>query len=114
MSQRQPTPQEVAAMPLVKIKDKYQVTLPAEIRERLALKVGDVLEVALKDEDIVLKPKILIDKNSAWERLMTVLQKVHEQNKGIDPAQVERDVMEAIHKRRHRESKKSYAKRRAR
>jgi AbrB family looped-hinge helix DNA binding protein len=101
-------------MPLVKIKDKYQVTLPAEIRERLALKVGDVLEVALQDEDIVLKPKILIDKNSAWERLMTVLQKVHEQNKGIDPAQVERDVMEAIQKRRHRQSKKSYAKRRAR
>jgi len=101
-------------MPLVKIKDKYQVTLPAEIRERLALKVGDVLEVALQDEDIVLKPKILIDKNSAWERLMTVLKKVHEQNKGIDPVQVERDVMEAIQKRRHRQSKKSYAKRRAR
>lgn len=100
-------------MPLVKIKEKYQVTLPAEIREKLALKVGDLLEVDLKDKNIVLKPKTLIDKNQAWERLLAVLEKVHQQNKGVDPAQVERDVIAAIHKVRHREYKKSQAKRRA-
>jgi len=101
-------------MPVVKIKEKYQVTLPAEIRERLDLKVGDLLEVDLKDKNIVLKPKILVDKDQAWERLMAVLKKVHEQNKGIDPAEVERDVLEAIQKMRQREHKKPYTKRRAR
>jgi AbrB family looped-hinge helix DNA binding protein len=106
--------QEVALMPLVKIKEKYQVTLPVEIRERLALKVGDLLEVDLKDKDIVFKPKTLIDKNQAWERLMAVLEKVHQQNKGVDPAEVERDVIAAIQKVRHREYPKSHAKRRAR
>ncbi len=101
-------------MPLVKIKEKYQVTLPVEIRERLALKVGDLLEVDLKDKDIVFKPKTLINKNQAWERLMAVLEKVHQQNKGVDPAEVERDVIAAIQKARHREYRKPYAKRRAR
>jgi AbrB family looped-hinge helix DNA binding protein len=44
-------------MPLVKIKEKYQVTLPAAIRKQLALQVGDLLEVKLKGTDIVLKPQ---------------------------------------------------------
>lgn len=101
-------------MPLVKIKEKYQVTLPAEIRERLALKVGDLLEVALQDKNIVLKPKTLIDKNPEWERLLAVLEKVHHQNKGADPAEVERDVLAAIQRMRHREYKKLHAQRRAR
>lgn len=100
-------------MPLVKIKGKYQVTLPAEIRERLALKVGDLLEVDLKDQHIVLKPKTLIDKDQVWERLMAVLRKVHKQNKGVDPAEVERDVIAAIQKVRRREYKKAKAKSRA-
>lgn len=102
-------------MPLVKIKEKYQVTLPAAIRERLALKVGDLLEVnLLNDKDIVFKPKTLIDKNQAWERLMAVLEKVHRQNKGVDPAEVERDVIAAIQRVRQREYKKHHAQRRAR
>lgn len=114
MAKQQPRPPEVALMPLVKIKEKYQVTLPAEIRERLALKVGDLLEVDLKDNNIVFKQKTLIDKNPAWERLMVVLEKVHQQNKGADPAEVERDVLAAIQKVRQREYKKLHAQRRAR
>jgi AbrB family looped-hinge helix DNA binding protein len=89
-------------MPLVKIKEKYQVTLPAAIRKQLALQVGDLLEVKLKGTDIVLKPKAVIDKTPAWERLLAVLAAVHQQNRGIDPAQVEQDVLEAIRKVRQR------------
>jgi AbrB family looped-hinge helix DNA binding protein len=31
-------------MALVKVKEKYQLTLPAEIREKAGVAVGDVLE----------------------------------------------------------------------
>ncbi|MCK5784419.1 MAG: AbrB/MazE/SpoVT family DNA-binding domain-containing protein [Desulfobacterales bacterium] len=32
-------------MPLVKIKDKFQVTIPASIRKAIELDIGDLLEV---------------------------------------------------------------------
>lgn len=85
-------------MPLVKIKDKYQVTLPAEVRRILDLKVGDYLEVEAIDAAIVLKPKAVIDKGKkeSWERLRDLLERVHDQVGDTSEEEVERDVLEAI------------------
>ena len=47
-------------MSLVKIKEKYQVTIPSAIRDKLSLKIGDMLEAELEDDQIVLKPKIIV------------------------------------------------------
>ncbi len=44
-------------MPLAKVKQKGQVTIPAEIRERLALEEGDDLEVTVENGRIVLIPQ---------------------------------------------------------
>ena len=38
-------------MALVKIKDKYQVTLPAALREKAGLEVGDLLETEMQEKD---------------------------------------------------------------
>ena len=38
---------------------KGQMTLPKEIRDRLALKAGDRLDVSIEDHRIVLTPKTL-------------------------------------------------------
>jgi Antidote-toxin recognition MazE, bacterial antitoxin len=35
--------QGVLTLPLVKVKEKFQITLPAELREALHLAVGDLL-----------------------------------------------------------------------
>mgnify|MGYP001827132800 FL=1 len=43
-------------MPLVKVKQKYQVTIPATIREQVELGVGDMLEATISKEGILLKP----------------------------------------------------------
>ncbi len=85
-------------MPLVKIKDKYQVTLPAEVRRILDLKVGDYLEVEARDAAIVLKPKAVIDRGNkeSWERLRELLERVHDQVGSASEEEVERDVLEAI------------------
>ncbi len=66
-------------MSLVKVKKKYQVTIPAEIRKELNLKVGDYLEVKAQGTAIILKPKAVIDrgKEEAWERLRELLERVH-------------------------------------
>jgi len=43
-------------MKKVKVTRKYQVTIPKEIRDRLNLKIGDVLRARLDGNKIVLEP----------------------------------------------------------
>jgi len=85
-------------MPLVKIKGKYQITLPAEVRKKLNLEVGDYLELEERDDAIVLRPVAIVDKKEreAWEKLRKVLTRVHEKVGDVPEKEVERDVMEAI------------------
>ncbi|MDD5434606.1 MAG: AbrB/MazE/SpoVT family DNA-binding domain-containing protein [Nitrospira sp.] len=49
-------------MPIVKIKEKFQVTIPNETRRKIHLEVGDILEVVTKDNLIILKPKAVVDR----------------------------------------------------
>ena len=48
------------------IRKNYQITLPAPIRKRLRCKIGDIIEIVLKDNSIIIKPKVLIDKEQGW------------------------------------------------
>lgn len=50
-------------MPLVKVKEKYQVTLPAQVRERIGVAVGDLLEAAVEGKKITLTPTALVDED---------------------------------------------------
>ena len=48
------------------IRQNYQITLPALIRRKLGLKVGDVVETHLRGSQIVLVPKKVIDMDQAY------------------------------------------------
>ena len=50
-------------MPLAKIKQKGQVTIPAPIRSALALEEGDYVEVTSDGRTIVLTPKAMVDRD---------------------------------------------------
>ncbi len=52
-------------MPLVKVKTKYQVTLPTDIRRKAGLAVGDLLEAKIEGKKITLTPKSIIDRGLA-------------------------------------------------
>lgn len=52
-------------MPLVKIKTKYQVTLPTELRKRVGVQIGDLLEARVERGKITLTPKTVIDRGIA-------------------------------------------------
>jgi bifunctional DNA-binding transcriptional regulator/antitoxin component of YhaV-PrlF toxin-antitoxin module len=52
-------------MPLIKLKDKFQFTLPVELREELELEVGDLFEAQIEDGKIMLTPKSVVDKQLA-------------------------------------------------
>lgn len=52
-------------MPLVRVKTKYQVTLPTEVREKVGLAVGDLLEAKVVGNKITLTPRLVIDRRIA-------------------------------------------------
>jgi AbrB family looped-hinge helix DNA binding protein len=56
-------------MPLVTVKPKFQVTLPAKLRRHIAMQEGDVLDAVLVPEGILLRPKAVMDKQAAVSRL---------------------------------------------
>ena len=47
-------------VPVVKVKTKYQVTLPTSVRHRVGLKVGDLLDAKVERGRITLTPKAVI------------------------------------------------------
>jgi len=52
-------------MNLVKVKTKYQITLPAAVRKIIGVNVGDIFEVRADKGEITLKAKNLVDKGIA-------------------------------------------------
>jgi len=83
-------------MALVRVKGKYQVTIPKEVRRKLGLRVGDYLEVEVQGSAILLKPKALLDKDEAFEKLQAVLGKLREKRAALSEEEVEQEVLEAI------------------
>lgn len=92
-------------MPAVKVLRHGQLTLPKRLRQQLQISEGDILEADIQDDAIVLRPKALVDKNEAWQKLSAVLERVGRRHQHISEAEVERDVLEAIQAVRHAQAK---------
>jgi AbrB family looped-hinge helix DNA binding protein len=51
-------------MPIVKVTRNFQVTIPVDVREQLDIEKGDILEVAVHEDAVIFKPKVLFDRKS--------------------------------------------------
>ena len=51
---------------LIQVRKKAQVTLPLSVRRALNIEEGDFLDAVVKDGEIVLRVKKLVDKEQAW------------------------------------------------
>ena len=60
-------------MPLVTVKEKFQVTIPAKVRHQVTLHVGDILEASVEEGAIVLRPKAVVDRAALAGRLQEIL-----------------------------------------
>ncbi len=56
-------------MPLVKVKNKFQITIPTKVRNEVHIKEGDFLEIKAKGETIVIKPKAVVDRESVGDAI---------------------------------------------
>jgi len=69
---------------VVKIKRKYNVTIPKKVRKRLEVKVGQLVQVSLDGDTIVLKPFPKDPSEKLEELIGTVkAQKIKEQAERI-------------------------------
>ena len=57
---------------LVRVQEKGQVTLPAEVREKLGLKKGDLVAVMETDEGVLISPQEIVA-TKALDRIGEVL-----------------------------------------
>ncbi len=53
-------------MPITRVRTKGQITIPEEIRRTLRLEEGDLVDVAIEEGSIVLRPKKLIEASQTW------------------------------------------------
>jgi antitoxin PrlF len=50
----------------IQLRKKAQLTLPQSVREKLGIEEGDFLDVQVRNGEIVLKVKKLVDKEQSW------------------------------------------------
>src|ERR687884_1330754 len=100
--------QGVLPVPLVKVKEKFQITLPAELREVLHLAVGDLLEATIQDNVIILKPKDVVDRTQARQQLLEVMDRVHAKlpPSTQDPRAEEEEIAREIKAYRHAQAQR--------
>jgi AbrB family looped-hinge helix DNA binding protein len=51
---------------LIQVRKKAQMTLPLSVRRKLGVEEGDYMDVQVRDGEIVLKLKKLVDKDQSW------------------------------------------------
>ena len=56
-------------MPLVTVKSKFQVTIPARLRKGIDLREGDIMEATLMGDGILFRPKQVLDRDAAADRI---------------------------------------------
>lgn len=50
----------------VKVREKYQVTIPEDVRAKIRLSVGERVEVIARGGEIVIRPVLEIPRGQAW------------------------------------------------
>ena len=60
-------------MPLVTVKPRFQVTIPARLRKGIDLREGDIMEATLVGDGILLRPKQVVDREAAAGRIGAAL-----------------------------------------
>ncbi len=53
-------------MGTVKVRQKYQITIPEDVRKRIPLRVGERVEVIAKENGILIRPIVEIPRDQAW------------------------------------------------
>ncbi len=93
-------------MPLVKVIRNGQITIPKGLRATLGIQEGDFLEIKLKGRQMVVIPKVAIDKELAREKFFRVVNEIRASVKDADPEEIAKEIDEAVQTARKAAAKK--------
>ena len=82
-------------MAAAKILEHGQITIPKQIRESLGLKRGDIVDARVEGDCVVITPRKSVTPED-WQKLIQVMNTVHDQNSGISEEEVYQDVQRAV------------------
>ena len=96
-------------MPLVTVKPKFQVTIPARLRKDMDLHEGDVMEATIVGDGILLRPMDVVDRNAAANRIAATFAATAPSSEDAGRSETEimedtiADIADSRRERRHRE-----------
>lgn len=81
----------------VKVRDKYQITIPEEVRAKIPLTVGERVEVTAEGSKIVIRPILEIPRDQAWFWAREWQEQIAQSRKDLEEGKVKvfRSVKEA-------------------
>ena len=53
-------------MSTTKVTRNFQVTIPAEVRKALSIKIGALVDFVVEKGMVIMRPKKLVDEDQAW------------------------------------------------
>ena len=85
-------------MTIIKIRERAQITLPAEVRRALKVESGDYLEAEVVEGGLMLKPVALVDRETARARVKEAMDTIRYIGPQPEPSddEVMRMVVEEI------------------
>ena len=81
-------------MPLITVKPKFRVTIPAKLRKGLDLREGDLMEASVVAGGILLRPMEVVARNVGARRVAAALARLDPPPE--DAGRSEDDIMEDI------------------
>lgn len=88
-------------MPYVRVKQKYQVTIPTALRKLIDLHEGDTLEAKVEDGHIILVPQIISNKKCNIYKTKSSLLAMIGANKGSGLYESAKDIDQTIFNQRN-------------
>lgn len=82
-------------MAAAKILEHGQIIIPKQIRESLGLKRGDIVDARVEGDCVVITPRKSVTSED-WEKLLQVMDTVHDQNRRISEEEVYQDAQRAV------------------
>ena len=85
-------------MPLVTVKPKFQVTIPAGLRKDIDLSEGDLMEATILGDGILLRPKDVVDRSAAADRIAATLaaSRPSTRDRGLTEDEIMKDTVEEV------------------
>jgi AbrB family looped-hinge helix DNA binding protein len=96
-------------VPIVTVKNKFQVVIPQSVRDQIGVSVGDVFEATAERGRIVFQPKAIVDRDEYTpaqrrriDAQLAKSQAEHKEGKSFGPFKAHQEMVDFLHQQTRR------------